>query len=113
MKAFMTLFGRQLSQYFNHWKHASIKKKTVLNGEFKMRLIKLFRGKLEKAFNLWRVNRSAMVIDMQVMEFEGFQSKNQEIEVAVRENAAKIKAADRSCKSMGAKHIRKLVLGAY
>ena len=54
-----------------------------------------------------------MVIDMQVMEFEGFQSKNQEIEVAVRENAAKIKAADRSCKSMGAKHIRKLVLGAY
>ena len=73
MKAFMTLFGRQLSQYFNHWKNSAITKKTKTNGDFKQRLIKLYRSKIEKAFNLWRVNRAAMIIDMKVMEFEGIQ----------------------------------------
>ena len=42
----------------------------MMNKNFKIRLVKLYRSKLEKCFNLWRVNRSAMVIEMQTMEFE-------------------------------------------
>ena len=68
--AFVTVFGRLVSQYFQRWKEGAKYKGTAVNQKFKMRLIKLYRSKLEKAFNLWRVNRSTMVIDMQTMQFE-------------------------------------------
>ena len=35
-----------------------------MDQKFKIKLIKLYRGKLEKAFNLWKENKQAMVIDM-------------------------------------------------
>lgn len=85
----------------------------LLDNDFKVKIIKLYKGKLSKAFNLWRVNRSAMVIEMQTMQFEDIQGQNAEVEAMVRENDVKIKAADRSCKNNGAKHIKKLVTAAY
>lgn len=41
-----------------------------MNKDFKVKLIKLFRGKLEQAFNLWKKGRShkAIVMQMEVME---------------------------------------------
>ena len=54
-----------------------------------------------------------MTIEMQTMEFEDLQAANQEIEALCKENDLKIKAADRSSKGMGAKHIKKLVTAAY
>ena len=64
--AFMTLFGRLLSQYFQKWKNGAVTKGVKLNANLKIRLIKLYRRRLEQAFNLWRVNRSAMIIEMQM-----------------------------------------------
>ena len=49
---------------------------------------------------------------MQTMEFEDIQGQNAAIEEACRQNEAKIKEADRSCKNQGAKHLRKLVTNA-
>jgi len=60
----MTVFGKRLSQYFQKWKNGAITKARKMDKDFKIRLIKLYRSKLEKAFNLWRVNRSAMVIEI-------------------------------------------------
>ena len=41
-----------------------------LNNDFKVKLVKLFRGKLQQAFNLWKKGRShkAIVMQMEVME---------------------------------------------
>ena len=47
------------------------------------------------------------------MEFQDLQAQNQEIESMCKENEVKIKAADRSSRGMGAKHIKKLVTAAY
>ena len=47
------------------------------------------------------------------MQFEDIQASNVEIETACREKEEKIKAADRSSKGMGAKHIKKLVEKAF
>ena len=44
-----------------------------------MRLVKLFRGKLAAAFNLWRVNRAAAAIEMECVKYEDLQSSNAEI----------------------------------
>ena len=41
------------------------------------------------------------------------QAQNQEAEALCKENDIKIKAADRSSRGMGAKHIKKLVTAAY
>lgn len=62
--AFVTLFGRLLSQYFQKWKQGALTKKVKLDKDFKIKLIRLFRANLSIAFNRWRVNRSAMVIEM-------------------------------------------------
>ena len=50
---------------------------------------------------------------MQTMEFEDIQNQNMMIEEESRKTELKIKAADRSSKNTGAKHIRKLVTDAY
>ena len=68
--AFITLFGRQLSQAFHRWKNCSKYKAVELDKNFKIRIVKLFRGKLSQAFNLWRKNRASMAIEMQTMEME-------------------------------------------
>lgn len=47
------------------------------------------------------------------MQFEDIQASNSAIETACREREEKIKAADRSSKGMGAKHIKKLVEKAF
>jgi len=41
--AFMTLFGRQISQYFQKWKNGAAVKAVRLDKDFKIRLIKLYR----------------------------------------------------------------------
>lgn len=45
-KAFMTLFGRKIAQYFQKWKHGAITKGIKMNQNFKIRLVKLYRSKL-------------------------------------------------------------------
>ena len=45
-------------------KARAVTKARKMDKDFKIRLIKLYRCKLEKAFNQWRVNRSAMVIEI-------------------------------------------------
>ena len=75
--------------------------------------MKLYRSKLSKAFNLWRVNRASLVIEMETMQMEDIQSSNAEIEETCRKREVEIKAADRSSKNMGAKHLKKLVSGAF
>ena len=109
----MTLFGRLVSQYFQKWKQGAATKAVKLDNDFKVRLIKLYRQKLAQAFNLWRVNRSAMVIEMQTIEFEDIQATNRKIEEVCREADAQIKQVDRSSRGIGAKHIKKLVTAAY
>ena len=109
----MTLFGRLVSQYFQKWKQGAATKAVKLDNDFKIHLIKLYRQKLAQAFNLWRVNRSAMVIEMQTIEFEDIQATNRKIEEVCRETDAQIKQADRSSRGIGAKHIKKLVTAAY
>ena len=74
--AIMTLFGRLLSQAFHRWKNCATYKKVEVDNNFKIRLVKLYRDKLSKAFNLWKVNRAASVIEMQTMEFEDIQTQN-------------------------------------
>ena len=54
---FVTVFGRLLSQYFQMWKNGAVSKAVLMDQKFKIKLIKLYRGKLEKAFNLWKVNK--------------------------------------------------------
>ena len=39
-------------------------KNVTINQTFKIKLIKLYRDKLAKAFNLWKVNKQAQTIDM-------------------------------------------------
>ena len=111
--AFVTVFGRLISQYFQKWKNTAMTKNVTINQTFKIKLIKLYRDKLAKAMNLWKVNKQALTIDMQTMEFQDLQAQNQEIESMCKENEVKIKAADRSSRGMGAKHIKKLVTAAY
>lgn len=60
----MTLFGRRLSDAWHRWKNCGQYKVTTFNGNFKLRLLKLYRGKLAKALNLWRMNRDADVIEL-------------------------------------------------
>ena len=55
-----------------------------MDRNFKIKLIKLFRGKLQAAFDVWRNNRSAKVIEMQTMQFEDFQAQNAVIEEVSR-----------------------------
>ena len=74
--AIMTLFGRLLSQAFHRWKNCATYKKVEVDNNFKIRLVKLYRDKLSKAFNLWKVNRAASIIEMQTMEFEDIQTQN-------------------------------------
>lgn len=59
------------------------------------------------------MNRSASIIEMTTMEFEQMNQINGKIETACRRNEAKIQAADRSSKNMGARHLRKLVQQAF
>ena len=47
------------------------------------------------------------------MQMEDIQSSNAEIEETCRKREVEIKAADRSSKNMGAKHLKKLVSGAF
>lgn len=47
------------------------------------------------------------------MEFESIQGQNMQIEEACRKEEVKIQAADRSSKNLGAKHLKKLVCGAF
>lgn len=89
MKAFMTLFGRQLGLFFNTWKQKAKITKVSIDGSFKVKLIKLYRQKLQKCFDLWRIKRSNLVIEMQAMECEEIQAQNHEIEVACRERELK------------------------
>ena len=93
-KAFITLFGKQLSQAFYRWKHCATYKAVELDQNFKMRLVKLFRGKLAAAFNLWRVNRAAAAIEMECVKYEDLQSSNAEIQELSYETTRKIQAAD-------------------
>ena len=67
--AFVTVFGRLVSQYFQKWKNTAMTKNVTINQTFKIKLIKLYRDKLAKAMNLWKVNKQALTIDMQTMEF--------------------------------------------
>ena len=46
MKAFMTLFGRQLGLFFNTWKQKAKITKVSIDSSFKVKLIKLYRHKL-------------------------------------------------------------------
>lgn len=62
--AFVTLFGRLLSQAFHRWKNCAQYKAKELDGSFKIHLIKLYRGKLSKAFNKWRVNRAVVAMEL-------------------------------------------------
>jgi len=72
--ALVTVFGRLLHQYFEKWRQGATTKRVQLDSDFKVKLIKLYRAKLSRAFNVWRVNRSAMVIEMQTLEFEEIQN---------------------------------------
>jgi len=45
-----------------------------MNQSFKIKLIKLYRDKLAKAFNLWKMNKQSMTIEMQTMDFEDLQA---------------------------------------
>lgn len=107
------MFGRLLSQAFHRWKNCATYKKVEVDNNFKIRLVKLYRDKLSKAFNLWKVNRAASVIEMQTMEFEDIQTQNAQIEEACRQTEVKIKELDRCSRNQGAKHLRKLVIGAF
>ena len=50
--------------YFDHWKRQASNDTIGLNQSFKVKLIRLYRGKLEKAFNLWKKGRSHKAIVM-------------------------------------------------
>lgn len=72
--AFVTVFGRLLSQYFQKWKNTAMTKNVTFNQTFRIKLIKLYHDKLAKAFHLWKLNKQANTIEMQTMEFTDLQA---------------------------------------
>ena len=78
-----------------------------------MKLIRLYRGKLEKAFALWKKGRSHKAITMQMEVMEEFQSNNIEMETENRKIAQKIRQKDESMKSVSSKHVKKLMTQAF
>ena len=58
--------------YFDHWKRQAQNDSVQLNQSFKVKLIRLYRGKLEKAFALWKKGRNHKAITMQMEVMEEF-----------------------------------------
>ena len=113
MNALMNPCGRQISMYFNHWRMVTRNDGIALNHDFKVKLVKLFRGKLAQAFDLWKKGRSHKAIVMQMEVMEEFQANNIEMETEDRKIAQKIKVKDESMRAVSSKHIKKLMAHAF
>lgn len=108
----MTLFGRQLSQYFHHWRQQACHNTIVINTSLRLRIVKLHRDSLQRAFNLWREGRSWAVIDEQqqgILELQAGNSSLQEQSLSIQRA---INEKDQSTKSSASRKLHSMVAQA-
>ena len=108
----MTLFGRMLSQYFHHWRKQASHNTVVINTSLRLRIVKLHRDSLQKAFNLWREGRSWAVIMEQQQGIIEMQAGNFQLQEESRSIERAINEKDQSTKSSASRKLHSMVAQA-
>lgn len=97
VQAISNPFGKLLAQYFDHWKNLAHCSNKNLNTKIKDQIIRTYKNKLRRAFDLWKKNKDGQKICQQQMEFEEVQGNTEAmVEDLKKTEALNKQHADRS-----------------
>ena len=111
------MFGRQLYEYFNHWRTLTVQMKQYANTKVKDRIYQMYRATLKNYFLLWAKNDVKKTVRkkkkmMVQMEMESKAMENEAIAGAQKEKKAKDMVRSVQQKK-GTKQLSKLMARVY